>query len=496
VNTSILAQELEPLNAHIEQARGQLRGLEDELRGVETELEAFSADRQRYDALRDACDALDRLAELEAGELFWEGVPEIDDAAGHVQQLRGRVARFEGEIRGILEQQAGLKGQINDCINQLDYLFDEVRDAHARDERRKEEFVIEREISPVPLRTLVMPWTTHGECEQRFRRVVLTALVFSMVLGYLIPLVNVPVPDRLAMVIEIPERLAMLVKKEPPRPEPVPERLKEEKKPQSDPAKAEQHAKVEEQKPQERPAAKGDPQAVFPDETQLARKKVENVGILAFKSTFTDLMEEIPVARLGAEASLSKDAPQAAGQAQAQRSLVAMQAQGSSGGIGNAGVSRNLGYGTGRGGGSGVGRGGSGGGGEGGNADRLGGVGFARVESAVAGLAEESRPLSSGPGPGRTDEEIQIVFDRYKASLYRIYNTELRKNPTLRGKILMRITIEPGGEVSACSAESTDLASPELVAQIVDRVRRFNFGPKDDVPKTTILYPIDFLPAV
>jgi hypothetical protein len=33
------------------------------------------------------------------------------------------------------------------------------------------------------------------------------------------------------------------------------------------------------------------------------------------------------------------------------------------------------------------------------------------------------------------------------------------------------------------------------VAQIVARVKRFNFGPKEDVPKTTILYPIDFLPA-
>jgi hypothetical protein len=43
--------------------------------------------------------------------------------------------------------------------------------------------------------------------------------------------------------------------------------------------------------------------------------------------------------------------------------------------------------------------------------------------------------------------------------------------------------------------ESTDLASAELVAQIVDRVDRFNFGPKEGVPKTTILYPIDFLPA-
>ena len=43
--------------------------------------------------------------------------------------------------------------------------------------------------------------------------------------------------------------------------------------------------------------------------------------------------------------------------------------------------------------------------------------------------------------------------------------------------------------------ESTDLASPELVKKIVARIKRFNFGPKEGVPKVTILYPIAFLPA-
>jgi hypothetical protein len=43
--------------------------------------------------------------------------------------------------------------------------------------------------------------------------------------------------------------------------------------------------------------------------------------------------------------------------------------------------------------------------------------------------------------------------------------------------------------------QSSDLASPELVAQVVERVRKFNFGAKENVPKTTILYPIDFLPG-
>ena len=195
-------------------------------------------------------------------------------------------------------------------------------------------------------------------------------------------------------------------------------------------------------------------------------------------------MNEAPVARLGTEASLGNDSPQAKGQAVAQRSLVAIQAEGgSSGGIGGAGVSRNIGNGN-------TSRLGGGGGYGGG-----GGEGFARVESSISNLEESSRPTSDRLAPGRTDEEIQIVFDRYKGTLYRIYNRELRKDPTLRGKILMRLSIEPDGAVSLCKMESTDLASPELVARIVERIKRFNFGPKEGVQKMTILYPIDFLPA-
>jgi hypothetical protein len=461
VNTSILLQELEPLNAQIEQARGKLELLEDDLRVAEAELENLAADKKRFDALEDVCRALDKLGELEAGELFWEEVPEVKDAAAHLHRLRERIALFEGEIREAHENRESRMALVNEQLDELDYLYEEVRHAHAREERRLEEFVIEREVSPVPYRSMIMPWTSDGESERRYRRAMVVALLLFIVLGYLIPLVKLPVPDRSA-VVEIPERLAMLVKKEPPKPEPIPERPKDEQKEPDQP---------EPEKPEERPVQ--EKPKPTPVETQEARKTAESIGVLAFKSTFVDLMDDIPVAKLGAQ-SLSNEA-QAAGQNRAARSLVAMEAPGSSGGINNAAFSRNLGS---------------------GNSDRLGGgVGFARVESAVAGLAEEARPLSSGPGPARTDEEIQIVFDRYKATLYRIYNTELRKNPTLRGKMLLKITIESGGEVSVCTVESTDLASPELVAQIVDRVKRFNFGPKDDVPKTTILYPIDFLPA-
>ena len=59
----------------------------------------------------------------------------------------------------------------------------------------------------------------------------------------------------------------------------------------------------------------------------------------------------------------------------------------------------------------------------------------------------------------------------------------------------MRISIEPDGTVSLCKVESTDLASPKLVENILERIKKFNFGPKEGIKRMTILYPIDFLPA-
>ena len=120
----------------------------------------------------------------------------------------------------------------------------------------------------------------------------------------------------------------------------------------------------------------------------------------------------------------------------------------------------------------------------------------ARASSPIAAIGGGDRPKArAGQGASRTDEEIQIVFDRYKASFYRLYNRELRNNPTLQGQMVLRLTIEPDGSVSMCVLQSTDMDAPHLAAQVVNRVRTMNFGAKEGVKAVTIVYPIDFLPA-
>jgi hypothetical protein len=499
VNTSLLEQELAPLNARIEQVRGELSGLEGEMRAAEAELETFAADRGRFDALRDACNVLERLDALDAGRLFWGEVAQFKDPSGHLAGVRSRIAVFDQQIGGVLERQARLKAQANQHLDELDCLDDEVYNAYARDERREDELVVDREISAVPDHPLVMPWSHDGEVERRYRRTMLVAMCLSLLLMIVVRLVVLPVLVR-PVVAEIPERLAMMVRKEHPKPEPVKKPQEEKKEAKKEEAKDQKKAEKKEDKKQEKQQLAKAQEKPAPErpkpaavEGSAAPKRSQNTGVLAFKESFKDLLDETPVPKLGAEARLSNPGTLAAGQAS--RSLVTTSGGGGSGGIAYAAVSRNVGNGGSGGiGGAAVGRK-VGGGGSG----RLGrgDAGFAQVKSGIAGTGsgKEGRPLSSGARPSRTDEEIQILFDRYKAALYRIYNTELRKDPTLRGKMVLRIAIEPNGVVSACGVDSSNMNAAEFCEQIVDRVRKFNFGPKDGVPKTTILYPIDFLPG-
>jgi len=246
------------------------------------------------------------------------------------------------------------------------------------------------------------------------------------------------------------------------------------------PPKEEPKPKVEPQKVAETPQPK-------PTPTRLAKveKKVEEIapetpakeeGILAFRSKLSAAKDDQVINRLGQQARIDNSDYNSTGRAE--RSMLTTSTPGSSGGINLSSLSRGTG-------------------GAGSNGNGMAGVQTTRASSAIAavGTPGGDRPLSGdGASPARTDEEIQIVFDRYKAALYRLYNKELRKDPTLRGQMVLHLTIEPDGSVSMCELKSTDMAAPDLTAQVIERVKTFEFGAKA-VPAITIFYPIDFLPA-
>ncbi|HEB82996.1 MAG TPA: TonB family protein [Gammaproteobacteria bacterium] len=446
-----MSKQQEEVNQQINAAYERLNELENQEDDISEELNELKKLRQRYAVLSEISDHLEKLDKLGGSELFWGEGFDREKAEKEMRRIRAQVINYDSRVAELQAIRDKRDEEVESLTAKINLLNDESLNLQMREEALAEEFVIEREMEELPFRPMKMPWNHNDDDQRRFRKILLIVLLFSITLGVLIPMWEIPVPDRV-VVVEVPERLAQLmVKKEPPPPPPKPKQP-EEKKPE------EPKAKQKEEKPQ-------------PEKAKKARKKAERAGLMAFKDDFADLIDDTPIAKLGASAKISGKGSKAK---KTTRSLVTSNVGTSSGGINTAALSRNVG-----------------GAGEG-----IGGVEFSRVESSIGtDFAGEEQPLSSGPGPSRTDEEIQIVFDRYKAALYRIYNRELRKNPTLQGKMVLRITIEPDGKVSACSVDSSDMDSPSLDKKIAARVKKFNFGAKEGVPTITILYPIDFLPA-
>jgi len=457
----------ETLRAELTRAHEALAGLVRDLHGVDAELESLAPERKPYRLLELACGALEDLDELGAARLFWG--ERLDDAAHRIHLAKGRLDVFRKRLDEIEERRNAVAQEIDRQQERVELLEDELDEAERQEELRKLEWRIEREASALPARELVMPWTRGGEDDARYRRTLAVALLASVLLGLALPQIELPLLER-SEPLELPERLTRLIQEARPLPPPSPA-LAPARPEDAKPTPAEEQPLVAEQPPQRTPA-EGPGQGAGEGAGQGPAK-----GILAFREKFSGIATVSSVARLGSQARIR--AAGAASSGQPERSLVTSQAPGSSGGINLAALSRDVG-------------------GEGGGSS-LEGVQIARATSTIgggagSGRASEGGPGGGGPPPGRTDEEIQIVFDRYKSALYRLYNRELRNDPTLKGQMVLRIRIEPDGSVSLCELQATDMKAPQLAAQVVERVRGFDFGAKD-VPALTILYPIDFLPA-
>ncbi|HUG98069.1 MAG TPA: AgmX/PglI C-terminal domain-containing protein [Gammaproteobacteria bacterium] len=465
MNTEV-AIDQDALHAQLGQARERLAALDRDLRAVDAELAGLAAERARYQLVQDACESLARLDELGAAALFWgerSGSDRIDE---HMRQVRTRLAVFQQSVGEVDARRATVVEEIRRVEEGIELVEEELFQAQQQEERRKLEWIVERDIGALPARQAVMPWSRGGEDDRRFRKSLAASLLLSLLIGLLLPFVDLPLPE-LGEPIEVPERLARLVEmRRLPPPPPVAEQARpDEPEPEPEPEL------LKEEPPEDAPKVAEAPRP-DPVPEPAPQRRAESAGILAFREKFSSLAETRPSSQLGAQARISGAGSEASGPPE--RSMVTTQAPGSSGGINLASLSRG---------------GGGGGGGP------MAGVEVTRATSSIGGGGAD-RPRAGGGGAtaGRTDEEIQIVFDRHKAALYRLYNRELRRDPTLRGQMVLHIRIEPDGRVSLCQLRSTDMAAPDLVAQILERVQTFNFGPKD-VPAVTINYPIDFLPA-
>ncbi len=455
------------LKEQVEENQRVLEGFEKDLASIDAEHEALLEQSHRYDVLSRICRSLEELDELGAGDLFWDGQSDSELRDERLRHAHKQIDDFGAEIIALENRRDAIIEQIDDQNLELDYLHYDLLDAAEREESRRREWLVEREPDKLSGGRQIMPWARGCEEDQRFRQSLAASVLLAVFLGWLVSIVDLPIRE-LERLTQVPERVAKLVREEM-RPPPPP--VQEAVVPDEDIPEPEPEPELAEEIPPENLPEAAEQTKVAEAAPENTKEKVKSKGILAFRDSFASRASLRPNARLGSQARVSSAGENAVGRPE--RSMVTTSAPGSSGGINLASISRDVG---------------GGGGG-------MGGVELTRVASSIGGEGGADRPLSGGAFAGRTDEEIQIVFDRYKAALYRLYNRELRKDPTLRGQIILRMTIEPDGSVSLCQLQSSDMGAPVLAQQVVDRVKTFDFGAKEDIVAVTIIYPIDFLPA-
>jgi len=328
----------------------------------------------------------------------------------------------------------------------------------------------------LPYRAAILPWNVSEEEEERFRRILKRVLIACLLIALIMPWLPLPKVDR-TQVEELPPRLAkLLLEQQPPPPPVVPAKPVE---PETTTA-----SKPETAKPKVTEARKPEAKKPPGEKLEAARRKASGVGLLAMKSELEDLRGAPVTAKLNTNIKTGPGVGSGSGPGVGAgrkgglpaRSLITSNATQGSGGINTARLSRD-----------------TGGGG-------LGGRATAVVEGSLQG--------SGGGGPGgggtlqrgaggkasRSLEEIRLVFDRNKGAIYALYNRALRTDPSLQGKVVLKLTIAASGQVLDCRIVSSELHAPDLEHKLTLRVRQFDFGAKS-VDTLVVTYPIDFLPS-
>lgn len=327
-----------------------------------------------------------------------------------------------------------------------------------------------------------LPWTVSEEDETRFRRILKRILLFLLALCLIWPVLPVPKPDRQA-IEEIPPRLAKLVLERQQLPPAPPVELKQ---PETV-AKESKKAEPDKAKPEKPLVKKPTEQIETAKRVEAARQKASRSGLLAARDELADLRDNAVATKLnkdlkpgpglgtGVGAGVGAGTAKGPAMGEGARAVIASNATSGSGGIAVSKLSQGTG------GGGLAGRsttqvnspvGGGGGGGAGGGSVQRGGSGKA----------------------SRSVEEIKLVFDRNKGSIYTLYTRALREDSTLQGKVVLRLTIAPSGQVIDCQILSTELRAPELERKLLARIKQFDFGAKA-VDVMVVTYPIDFLPS-
>lgn len=301
-----------------------------------------------------------------------------------------------------------------------------------------------------------------SQAERFFNHILLLLVLIVLSFSFVAVFVELPdipreikekIPARFAELILAKPDVKPIAIPEPVVPDPVVENMVEP-----------ELTKVEEKKPEVKVPVQ--------QTVAAAQEKAKRSGILAFQDDLNDLRESIDVEKLSQTKMVQRGAGESA---TLDRSMLTTKKGGRRANVNLVDLSKET-----------------------------GGVALAARETTIVevsaqdvvgqiGYEHKVRSIDKD-SRARSIEEIRRVFDSNKGAIYAIYNRALRNDPSLIGKVVLELIIDPNGNVSECLVVSTELNNDELLAKLIRRIQLFDFGQKD-AAVTRISYPVHFLPT-
>jgi len=316
---------------------------------------------------------------------------------------------------------------------------------------------------------LALDWSPTGKTDYRFASILLASLVAMLLLAFLLSQIEIPetkreataIPDRIAnLILEQEKQKPVVIPKEKPLPKPEP--------------KPEPEVKPEEKAQERVKKEKKEVKKAITQEQKDARERAQQSGLLALGSELADLMET-PSITSSVNSKIVAENSDSTASSSVDKSVLNKGINKGSSGVSTKKYSNKVGSSTG-----------------------LAAKEIVEIDQQLVSqenLKSESNDQSSGNSnvDSRGEEEISLVFDQNKSKLYSIYNRERRKNPNLKGTLVLEIVIAPDGKVLSAKIISSELNLPKLESRLLSRVKQFKFSPGKSKP-ITITYPIEFLP--
>lgn len=327
-------------------------------------------------------------------------------------------------------------------------------------------------MSVITYQNLALDWQPLERSSRDFHRIVAIVFVFAIPLMVFLSVIKVPEQPKRERAL-VPERIAeFIARKEKPiveSPKPIIKPLPKppmEKKPEPLPEPTNTPEplieKIQARKAEQKPLT---------ESQKAARKVAEKSGLLALSNELNDLVDTTAVqAKVGKNLAVK-------GSGTGQEGIAAGHDTGAlTSGIAQTGGSVD-------------------------QAQYASKVSNTELESrkvekiALADIEKSSKANTTGKTKsGSAGEDVSLVFDKNKSSLYSLYERERRSTPDLQGKIVFQLTISPSGDVIDVKIISSDLHNPELEARLLSRIKGFKFKAGGEKP-TTITYPVEFLPS-